>query len=112
MAKMIKTRSGRKVVMPTPEEDAVINAGIAADPDSPELDEEWFRKAKPASEFFSKEQLAGLKAKRLRGRPVSEQPKVSTSIRLDADLLEVLRATGRGWQSRVNSILREKVMSD
>ncbi len=37
-------------VSPTPEEDAAINAGIAADPDAPELDDPWFARAKPAIE--------------------------------------------------------------
>ena len=37
-------------ISPTPEEDAAINEGIAADPDAPELDEDWFARAKPAAE--------------------------------------------------------------
>jgi uncharacterized protein (DUF4415 family) len=41
-----------------------------------------------------------------RGRPKSERPKVSTTIRLDADVLEHFRASGTGWQSRVNETLR------
>jgi len=48
---------------------------------------------------------------RRRGRPVGSvkaRPKVQTAIRLDSDLLAVLRATGDGWQTRVNSILRER----
>ena len=36
-------------IMPTPEEDAAINAGIAADPDTEELDDAWFARARPAS---------------------------------------------------------------
>ncbi len=31
-------------------EEAAINAGIAADPDTFELDEEWFKEARPARE--------------------------------------------------------------
>ena len=107
MSKTVKTKSGRVIIMPTPEEDAAINAGIKLDVDNLEVSEQAFKSAKPASEFFSPEQLAALKEKRPRGRPYADQPKVSTSIRLDADLLNALRATGRGWQSRVNSILRE-----
>ena len=34
----------------TPEEDALVKAGIAADPDTYELDDEWFTRAKPAAE--------------------------------------------------------------
>ena len=35
-------------ISPTPEEDAAINAGITADPDTFELDAEWFARARPA----------------------------------------------------------------
>lgn len=41
-----------------------------------------------------------------RGRPRLPQPKVSTTIRLDADVLEKFRATGPGWQSRINAVLK------
>ena len=41
-----------------------------------------------------------------RGRPKAEAPKISTTIRLDADVLEAFRATGQGWQSRINETLR------
>jgi len=41
------------------------------------------------------------------GRPKSENPKVSTTIRLDQDVLEGFRKTGPGWQSRINAALRE-----
>ena len=44
-----------------------------------------------------------------RGRPASATPKVFTAIRLDADVLEALRATGPGWQTRVNELLRGAV---
>lgn len=37
--------------------------------------------------------------------------KVPISIRLDADLVATLRASGRGWQSRVNAILRDAIES-
>lgn len=42
----------------------------------------------------------------IRGRPKSEQTKVSTTIRLDADVLEGFRAGGPGWQSRINDVLK------
>ena len=40
-------------ISPTPEEDAAINAGIATDPDAPELDDAWFARAIPAIEVES-----------------------------------------------------------
>ena len=36
--------------IPGPEEDALINAGIAEDPDTFELDDQWFEDARPSSE--------------------------------------------------------------
>jgi uncharacterized protein (DUF4415 family) len=41
-----------------------------------------------------------------RGRPRIPSPKVSTTIRLDADVIEKFRATGPGWQSRINAVLK------
>ena len=51
-------------------------------------------------------------AARKRGRPagtVKTGAKVSTTIRFDPDLLAALKATGAGWQTRVNEVLREAV---
>lgn len=42
-----------------------------------------------------------------RGRLVAESRKRLVSIRLDPDLLDALRATGPGWQTRVNDAVRE-----
>jgi uncharacterized protein (DUF4415 family) len=47
------------------------------------------------------------KAEVRRGRPPVEMTKVSTTIRLDAEILEKFRAGGPGWQSRINAALRE-----
>src|SRR3989338_11335779 len=105
---LLKTKSGRIVQMPTPGEEAAINAGIAADPENPEWKDEDFVNAKPASEFFPPETYAAMVAmKRPRGRPKANETKVFTAIRLDADLLETFKATGKGWQTRVNAALRQ-----
>jgi uncharacterized protein (DUF4415 family) len=48
-----------------------------------------------------------------RGRPpgsVSAATKQAVKLRLDPDLLAALRASGSGWQTRVNAILREAVL--
>lgn len=42
-----------------------------------------------------------------RGRPFAEKPKERVTMRLDADVLAFYRATGTGWQSRVNVLLRQ-----
>ena len=44
--------------------------------------------------------------KRLRGRPRGNGSKTATSIRIDKNVLSAFRATGRGWQTRMNDALR------
>jgi uncharacterized protein (DUF4415 family) len=95
-------------IIPTRDESAAINAGIAADPDARELDSKWHKGAKPANEAFAPQLYAALVAmKRPRGRPKADETKVFTAIRLDADLLATFKATGKGWQTRVNAALRQ-----
>lgn len=40
------------------------------------------------------------------GRPRADSPKRQVTIRLDQDLLDGLRATGPGWQTRINEAVR------
>ena len=63
----------------------------------PELTDEFFEKA----EF-----RIGNRVVR-RGRPPLDSPKRLVSLRLDQDVIDRFRATGRGWQSRINSVLRD-----
>jgi uncharacterized protein (DUF4415 family) len=41
-----------------------------------------------------------------RGRPKADALKVSTTVRLDADIVAHFRAGGPGWQSRINAARR------
>ena len=41
------------------------------------------------------------------GRPKLANPKRRITLRLDGDVLESFRATGPGWQSRMNEALRK-----
>lgn len=91
-------------IMPTDEEDARINQGIALDPDNPELTERDFRRAVPTSAIVP--ELAA--QRRVRG-PQKAPIKTLVSMRLDPDLLERLKADGPGWQGRVNDLLRQAV---
>ena len=80
------------------------------DKESPELDDGWFKKAQPASKVLPK--LVGkAKAAELlkpkRGRPALITPKEHINIRLDADVLDAFKSQGAGWQTRVNSALRD-----
>lgn len=43
------------------------------------------------------------------GRPRSPNPKKQVTLRLDPDVLHAFRSTGKGWQSRINAALREKL---
>jgi uncharacterized protein (DUF4415 family) len=52
--------------------------------------------------------MAGMKPSR-RGRPRLETPKVEVKIRLDAKIVEHLRGSGPGWQTRVNAMLGKLV---
>ncbi len=42
-----------------------------------------------------------------RGRPKAMVTKVSTTIRLDPDVVEAFKSAGPGWQSRMNDALRK-----
>ncbi len=41
------------------------------------------------------------------GRPKQELTKKATSLRLDEDILKAFKATGRGWQTRINEAVHE-----
>ena len=86
-------------------EEMAINVGIARDPDAPELDEEWFRRARPAAEVVPR---IVERWRRTRGKQKAPT-KEPISIRLDGDILAYYRATGKGWQSRINETLREYI---
>jgi uncharacterized protein (DUF4415 family) len=64
--------------------------------DAPELTTEFF---KSADLYEGKKLIA-------RGRPKAVSPKEPVKLRLDADVLAALRATGEGWQTRINDTLR------
>lgn len=49
-------------------------------------------------------------AKRHRG-PARAPLKVPTTIRFDPEVLAALKASGKGWQTRVNEAMREWVKS-
>lgn len=42
-----------------------------------------------------------------RGRPLSENRKVLTTIRFSREVIDHFRADGRGWQTRIYQALRE-----
>jgi uncharacterized protein (DUF4415 family) len=44
-----------------------------------------------------------------RGRPSAPVKRPTLNMRVDTDVLEHLRGLGRGWQTKVNALLREAV---
>ncbi len=72
---------------------------IHAKEDGTELTDAELEKFRPITMF--PEQMAKI------GRPPKENPKQSTTIRFDADILEAFKAGGKGWQTRINDALRD-----
>jgi uncharacterized protein (DUF4415 family) len=66
----------------------------------PPLDRDWFERA-DIREGDSLVRRAKI------GRPKKDAPKEAVNIRLDPDMLAHFRATGPGWQSRINAALRK-----
>jgi len=77
------------------------------DPDDDDViwTEEMFR----AAAIYKGDQLIRPASGTLKspGRPPAENPKRQVTLRLDPDVLEKFRATGKGWQSRINAELRK-----
>lgn len=51
-------------------------------------------------------------ATRFRDRALYRPVKQSTTVRVDADVLQWLRSKGKGYQTRLNAILREAMMRE
>ncbi len=75
------------------------------DDDVPELTAAFFKNAKPMRQMFP--ELAAYAAKRKRGRPKSAAPKRLQSFKLSQDVIDGIRNSGAGYNSRVDAILRE-----
>lgn len=60
--------------------------------------------------FFERADLHDGAVLKRRGRPKADAVKEPVKIRLDADVLAALRATGDGWQTRINDTLRTSLL--
>jgi uncharacterized protein (DUF4415 family) len=69
------------------------------DDEIPELDDEWFARAKPAREVLplSLQQKLGM---------LDTQPATDT-VQLSHNVVERFRATGAGWQTRIDAVLQD-----
>ncbi len=88
---MSKVKNRNKIdgfILPTDEEEIAINKGIASDPDTFVATDEQFKNAR-------------------RGRPFSANPKLSVTLRLDREVVAHFKGSGKGWQTRINKVLRK-----
>jgi uncharacterized protein (DUF4415 family) len=76
------------------------------DAENPEWTKEDFARALPFSQLPESLQAKLLSLKKLRG-PQKAATKEVVTIRLSRDVVERLRATGPGWQTRVDTALRQ-----
>ncbi|MBK5968251.1 MULTISPECIES: BrnA antitoxin family protein [Thiorhodovibrio] len=84
---------------------------VAFDPDSPPTQPEDWQDAVfvPGGGYHA---VKSALAERRRTRDAQKAPtKVFATVRFDADVLEGLRATGDGWQTRVNDAMRDWLRS-
>jgi uncharacterized protein (DUF4415 family) len=89
---MPKLKTG--IILPSPAEDAAITAAALADPDAiPFTDAEW-QEVKPLVR---------------RGRPLGSGSKTQVTLRLDVEVVEKFKASGDGWQTRINDVLKRWV---
>lgn len=91
---MPKLKAG--TIVPTPAEDDAITAAAMADLDAVPFTEAEWEQVKP--------QLR-------RGRPLGSGTKTQVTLRLDVEVVEKFRATGDGWQTRINDALKSWVQS-
>lgn len=89
---MPKLKSG--TILPTPAEDVAITTAAMADRDAlPFTDAAWDQ-VKPLVR---------------RGRPLGSGSKAQVTLRLDVEVLEKFKASGDGWQTRINEALKSWV---
>lgn len=80
-------------------------ADMDAVSDNPPLTDEEKQSLRPFKEVFP--EIAAEMEKAVRGRPKADVTKTPVTIRLDPDLLDHYKATGKGWQGRMNDDLRK-----
>ena len=67
--------------------------------DAPEITEKWIAEA---------DLYRGKRVVR-RGRPAGTSKKTQTTVRISNDVLKFFRATGPGWQTRMDEALKQYV---
>lgn len=105
--------NGQRVYIPTKEEDELLTAAAMSDENNPPLSDEQFAQMRPACEVLPPALFAGLVKASKAGRPLANGiPKKPVTIRIDEDLIEQLKASGKGWQTRLNAHIRDWLGSE
>ncbi|KZC15816.1 hypothetical protein RHOFW510R12_12510 [Rhodanobacter sp. FW510-R12] len=92
---MSKASKRPAIAMPSVQEDRAITAAAKADPDAQPLTPRQLKSMVPM--------------KVLRGRPKSASAKQLVSVRYSPEVIDWFRATGEGWQARMDNVLRDYV---
>lgn len=92
---MSKISKRPTIHMPSVAEDKVITAAARSDPDAQPLTPTQLKAMVPI--------------RTLRGRPKSENKKLLVSVRYSPEVVAYFKSTGEGWQSRMDSVLRQYV---
>ena len=108
----VNAKSGLKPSKPLPTMDDLIADRVTLDEyeiahgeDIPEFTMEDFARARPLSDF--PELAEAMRRARGERGPQIAPVKQRVGLRLDADVLARFRASGRGWQARINDILKQ-----
>lgn len=86
---MPKLKQG--TIIPTAKEEILINRGIDSDRDTYMLSEQEFKQLRPV------------------GRPKATITKDRITIRLSKEVTEYFRSSGKGWQTKIDRVLKEYI---
>ena len=94
MNQPLTNKGNRKFIRPTAEEDIEINAGVSADADTYAPTDAEFTRLHPH-----------------RGRPIlsETEKKVRISMRIEPSVASYFKSTGKGWQTRMNAVLKDYI---
>lgn len=78
------------------------------DGEVPEMTDAQVAEMRPAREVMTPDEFAAVTG---RGRPRVADPKVPVTIRLDREVVEAFKATGKGWQTKMNATLKRSAVT-
>jgi uncharacterized protein (DUF4415 family) len=99
---MSRTAGRRTVRLLDATEEAELQEQIAADPEAPEATTAELATMRRAGAVLPADLF---KALTKRGRPRAENKRVMLTLRVDPGVVEAYKATGAGWQTRMNEVL-------